>query len=192
MTFVHTDLTGPVLFVSRDGFKYCIAFTDDFSGAVAVCFLKNKSDARKATEKFLEDVVPYGIVKCMRSDGGGEYISKEFESLLLKNGIRHDTSCPNSPHQNGTAERHWRTLFEMGRCLLKQGNVSKEFWPYAVMLAAYIRNRCYNKRLQKTPYHAMTVKKPNISNMRIFGAECVSSRSKLGDTRRYKRNFSRI
>ena len=102
----------------------------------------------------------------MRSDGGGEFISKEFESLFLKNGIRHDTSCPNSPHQNGTAERHWRTLFEMGRCLLKQGNVSKEFWPYAVIAAAYIRNRCCNKRLQKTPNQAMTG--------------------------RYERNFSRI
>eukprot|EP00794_Sanderia_malayensis_P019552 gene19552-21484_t len=154
------------------------------SGAVAVYFFKNKSDAVKATEKFIANIAPYGTVKCIRSDGGGEFISKEFESLLTKNGIRHDKSSPHSPHQNGTAERHWRTLFEMGRCLLTQENVSKEFWPYAVMGAAHIRNRCYNKRLQKTPYQAMTGKKPNLSNMRTFGSECFAykqKRSKLDD-----------
>ena len=72
----------------------------------------------------------------------------------------------------------------MGRCLLTQGNVSKEFWPYAVMAAAHIRNRCYNKRLKKTPYQAMTGRKPNLSNMRIFGSKCFAykqRRSKLDD-----------
>ena len=49
LALVHTDLSGPVVPISRDGFKYCIAFTDDFSGAVAVYFLKNKTDAVKAT-----------------------------------------------------------------------------------------------------------------------------------------------
>ena len=72
LALVHTDLSGPVVPVSRDGFKYCFA----------VYFLKNKSDAVRATEKFLADVAPYCTVKCMRSDGGGEFISKDFESLL--------------------------------------------------------------------------------------------------------------
>ena len=57
-------------------------------------------------------------------------------------------SAPHSPHQNGTAERHWRTLFEMGSCLLLQANLGKGFWPYAVMAAAYSRNRCFNNRLK--------------------------------------------
>lgn len=90
--------------MSCEGLRYSIVFTDDFSGAVTVYFLNNKSDAAKATEKFLADVAPYGTRKCMRSDGGGEFISREFESLLLKNGIRHEGYCPNSPHQNCTAE----------------------------------------------------------------------------------------
>ena len=66
----------------------------------------------------------------------------------------------------------------MGRCLLKQGCIRKEFWPYAVMAAAYISNRCYSKRLQKTPYHAMTGRKPNLSNMRTFGSECFAYKEK--------------
>ena len=100
LELVHRDLSGPIGPTSRDGFKYSIAFTDDFSGAVAVYFLKSKSDTVRATEKFLADVAPYGTIKCMRSDGGSEFISKEFEFLLTKNGLRHDKSCRNSLHQN--------------------------------------------------------------------------------------------
>ena len=55
LELVHTDLSGPIEPVSRDGFKYSIAFTDDFSGAVAVYFLKSKSDTVRATEKLLAD-----------------------------------------------------------------------------------------------------------------------------------------
>ena len=61
-----------------------MVFVDDFSGAFGVYFLKNKSDATRATEQFLADTSPYGSVKRLRSDNGGEYISEEFKSLLLK------------------------------------------------------------------------------------------------------------
>ena len=67
---------------------------------------------------------------------------------------------------------------------MAQGNVSKEFWPYTVMAAAHIRNRCYNKRLKKTQYQAMIGRKPNLSNTRNFGSECFAykkRRSKLDD-----------
>ena len=52
LELVHTDLAGPVDPASKEGFKYCLAFTDDFSGAVSVYFLRNKSDTVAATERF--------------------------------------------------------------------------------------------------------------------------------------------
>ena len=154
LELVHTDLARPIDPISKEGFRYSIAFTDDYSIAVFVYFLKSKSDTVAATQKFL--------AKCIRSDNGGEFISQKFESLLEKNKIKHEKSTSYSPHQNGTAERHWRTLFEMGRCLLLHSNLSKEFWPYAVMTAAYIRNRCFNNRLKQTVYFAITGRKPNL------------------------------
>ena len=172
LELVHTDLAGPIDPVSGEGLRYSIAFTDDYSGTVFVYFLKSKSDTVAATQKILADTASYGEVKCIRSDNGGEFISQKFESLLEKNKIKHEKSAPYSPHQNGTAERHWRTLFEMGRCLLLHSNLSKEFWPYAVMTATYIRNRCFNNRLKQTAYFAITGRKPNLSNMRVFGSEC--------------------
>lgn len=35
-----------------------------------------------------------------------------------------------------------------------------------------MRNRCFNNRLKQTTYFAITGKKPNLSNMRVFGSEC--------------------
>lgn len=82
-----------------------LSFTDDYSGAITVYFLKSKSDTIHATERFLADSAPYGKIKCIRSDNGSKYTNREFKTLLTKNGIRHETSAPYSPHQNGTADR---------------------------------------------------------------------------------------
>ena len=60
----------------------------------------------------------------------------------------------------------------MARCLLLDAKLSKMLWTYAVMASAYIRNRCFNDRLGKTPYEAMTGLRPNLSNMHVFGAVC--------------------
>src|SRR4029434_757857 len=68
LELVNTDLAGPVNNESIDGFRYMQSFTDVCTGAVLVYFLKAKSDAVQATEKYLADVAPYGTVKSIRSD----------------------------------------------------------------------------------------------------------------------------
>lgn len=168
LELVHTDLAGPVEPAGKDGFRFALAFTDDYSGAIFTYFLKAKSDPVKATERFIADVAPYGKIKCIRSDNGTEFTSSAFQSLLCQNAIRHETSAPWSPHQNGTAERAWRTLFEMARCILIESKLPKQLWPYAVQTAATIRNRCYNRRLGQTPYYVLTGKKPDLSKMSVW------------------------
>ena len=74
---VHTDPAGPIDPMSKEGFRYSIAFTDDY-GVAFVYFLKNKSDTVEATKKFLADSAPFGIIKHLRSDNGGEFLSGEF------------------------------------------------------------------------------------------------------------------
>lgn len=146
-------------------------FIDGYSGMTFPYFIKTKSDTIKATEKFIADVAPYGKIKCIRSDNSTEFTGQEFQSLLRRNGIRHETSAPYSPHQNGTVERVWRTLFEMARCMLLESNLPKQLWTYVVQTAAQIRNRCYSKRPEQTPYHVFTGTTPNLSNMKIFYSE---------------------
>ncbi|RUS73520.1 hypothetical protein EGW08_018705 [Elysia chlorotica] len=169
---VHIDLAGPIDPVSKDGYRYALVCVDDFSGLTNIYFLKNKSDSPDAFRKYLADITPYGTVKCVRSDQGGEFTSKEFRSVLLHNKIKHEMSAPFSPHQNGTAERAWRTTFDMARCLILQSGVPKTLWHYAVSAASFTRNRCYNKRLNLTPFEVVTHKKPNLKDMQPFGKPC--------------------
>ena len=60
----------------------------------------------------------------------------------------------------------------MARCMLLESKLPKMLWTYAVMAVAYIRNRCYNDRLGKTPFEAISGIKPNLSNMHVFGTAC--------------------
>jgi transposase InsO family protein len=129
---VHCDLSGPIAPVAREGFRYCLMFVDDYTGVNMIYFLKSKCDTIEGTKKFLSDIAPYGKVKTLRSDNGTEFSGKAFESLMRDNQIKHEFSAPYSPHQNGTVERGWRTIFDMARCLLIQGNVPKYLWTYAV------------------------------------------------------------
>ena len=57
---VHTDLASPIDPIAKDGFRYVIIFVDDYSGCTFTYFLKEKSDAVKATKKVLADINPYG------------------------------------------------------------------------------------------------------------------------------------
>lgn len=174
LELVHADLAGPVDPVAKDGFRFTLAFTDNYSSMAFVYFLKAKNDTVK--EIFLADVAPYGNVKCDRTDNGTEFTGNEFHSLLNKNSIRHKSSAPYSPHQNGTAVRNWRTLLDMARCMLIESSLPKELGTYAVMAAAVIRNRCFNARTKQTPFLMLTGKNPNVSKMRIFGSTCFAYR----------------
>ena len=92
--------------------------------------------------------------------------------MIINNGIKQEFSAPYSPHQNGTVERSWRTIFNMARCLLLDAKLPKIMWTHAIKTAVYIRNRCFNPRTGKTPYELFTGKKPNLSNMHLFGSRC--------------------
>ena len=49
---IFTDLAGPLDPVGIHGYRYAIVFTDDYSGCMFTYFLKKKSDASEATERF--------------------------------------------------------------------------------------------------------------------------------------------
>ena len=134
--------------------------------------MRNKSDTLEAFKMFIADTRPYGNIKRVRLDNGGEFISNAFKNYLRENKIKPEFSAPHSPHQNGTAERTWRTLLDMSRCLIIDSKLPKTFWPYAVMYSAHIRNICFNNRTQCTPYETLTGKLPDMNLIHQFGATC--------------------
>ena len=118
LTLVHSDLAGFIQPLTKDGYKYVNYFIDDYSGFTILYFLKYKSDTLLATKKYLADITPYSHVKCLESDNGMKFTSQSFQWLLVLNRINHKRSVPYFPHQNGTAEQSWQTLFSMAKCLL--------------------------------------------------------------------------
>ncbi len=108
-------------------------------------------------------------IKTLRTDNGGEYTSTEFEDFLKEKGIRHETTVPHSPQQNGVAEHMNRTLQEAALSMILHAGLSKAFWAEAVCNAAYVRNRVITTATTVTPYERWYGKKPDVSHLRVFG-----------------------
>lgn len=171
---VHSDLC-QMPKISYGGAKYFITFIDDYSRYVKVYCLKAKSEAYDSWRDYRSQMeTQTGMkIKILRSDNGREYINDRFRNDLKENGIKHETSVPHSPAQNGVAERFNRTLLDMVRCMLIDGNMPDASWAEAVCTAAYVRNRSESSAVEVTPFELMHGRKPNMGHMQRFGAAAV-------------------
>jgi len=131
---VHSDVCGPMSTESIGGKKYFVTFIDDYSRCCSVYFMKHKSEEFEAATT----TDSKNRIRRLRTNNGGEYISKEF---FRSKGIFHEFTVPNSPQQNGVAERMNRTLTESARSMLSYAGLPKGYWAEAIATAAYVRNR---------------------------------------------------
>lgn len=172
LELVHTDLCGPMPYKSFSGSRYFLTFIDDFTRKTFIYFLKRKDEVFekfKEWKALVENQVNKKL-KAIRSDNGGEYINYNFQNFLKANGIRHQTTTPHSPQQNGVAERANRSIMEKARCLLQEAGLGKEFWAEAVNTAVYLKNRSPTIAVKGcTPEEKWTNKKVCLSHLRIFG-----------------------
>ena len=95
---------------------------DAYSKVKALKFLRVKSEA---LEKFKELVAEYGCPKSLRSDNGTKFTNGNFKSLYIENPTRQEITVPETPEQNGMAERANRTIVEKIKCLLLEANCQK-------------------------------------------------------------------
>ena len=66
---------------------------------------------------------------------------------MLQLGILHQTSCVDTPSQNGIAKRKNRHLLETSRALLFQMDVPKHFWSDVVLTAVFLLTGCPHRFL---------------------------------------------
>jgi len=112
-------------------------------------------------------------VKVLRSDNGTEYVNQEFEQFLISKGIEHQTTCVNTPEQNGVAERKNRHLLEVARSLMFSMNVPKFLWGEAVKTATYLNNRMALRVLDnKSPAELLLNSNDFIVAPKVFGCVC--------------------
>eukprot|EP00253_Pinus_taeda_P036700 PITA_36700 len=175
LEIIHSDLCGLVQASSLGGNQYFLTFIDDFTRKTWVYFLKNKSEVFEKFRNFKALVENQSRlhIKVLRTDRGGEYISKEFLRFCRENGIHKQFTAGYTPQQNGVAERKNRTIMDMARSMLKAKHLPNDYWAEAVNCEAYILNRCPTKAvMNKVPKEAWSGRKQGVTHMRVFG--CVA------------------
>ncbi|GJZ50418.1 retrovirus-related pol polyprotein from transposon TNT 1-94 [Tanacetum coccineum] len=142
LELVHTDVYDPTFVASIGGSRYYVTFIND------------------------------NTRKCLNSDNGREYSSREFIEYCAENGIRMLKTIPETPQQNGVAERMNRTLNERAKSMRLHAELPKMFWEDSVTTEAYLINRGPSMplgfRISEDKWQGKEV---SLAHLRVFGCD---------------------
>jgi len=172
---VHVDIWGPCAIPSLLAYRYFLTIVDDHSRFTWLYPMCNKSETRKSLTNFVAYVKnQFGkTIKVVRSDNKPEFNMVDYFDAA---GIVHQTSCVETPEQNGIVERKHQHLMNVTRALLFRSKVPAQFWYHAVSHAAYLINRIPAPFLKNaSPFEKLYDKEPDLRNVRVFGCLCYSS-----------------
>lgn len=93
-----------------------------------------------------------------------------LKTYFRNNGIIHQTSCVDTPQQNGRVEQKHRHILNVARAWLFQSKLLITFWGESILAAAHIINRTPSQVLDgKTPYELLHGAPPVYDLLRVFG-----------------------
>ncbi|CAI7734638.1 unnamed protein product [Closterium sp. NIES-53] len=175
---VVMDVVGP-LKLGAAGAEYFLTIVDVYTRMAWVYVLSKKSDVAETVKTDWLPMVERQqdrLVKAIRTDRGGEFLSKDFSLWLKKNGIRHSLTMPYSPAMNSIAERANRTITETTRGLLIEAGLPDYFWPDAVRSACVAKNRALTHvgAHKWVTYVEWIGRKPKVDMLRVFGCMCMA------------------
>nr|GEY80515.1 hypothetical protein [Tanacetum cinerariifolium] len=133
---------GPFQSATKDGKRYYVTFTDDFSRYGYVYLIKHKSDTFEVFKRY----------------------QNEVENQL---GRKIKLTPPITPQLNGVAERRNRTLLDMVRSMMSRATLPISFWGYALETTADILNLVPTKKASKTPFKMWKGKRPSLGHIKI-------------------------
>jgi hypothetical protein len=101
---------------------------------------------------------------------GWEYLSNKFCDFIALDGTIHQTSCINTPQQNGVAKRKHRHIVETVCSLLLSAFVPSEFWGEVVLTALSLINTISSSYISGfSHFKKLYGYAPNYSFFRVFG-----------------------
>jgi transposase InsO family protein len=116
-------------------------------------------------------------IKCLISDNGGKFTSKEFMDYCSSHGIKRQFSVARTPQQNGVVERKNKTIQEMARTMLMDSKLTDIFWTQAVDTIVHIQNSVMlRNNTDTTPYELWKGRPANVKHFRVFGSKCYIKR----------------
>lgn len=137
------DVWGPYKEPTYNKNRFFLTIVDDFTRMTGVFLLQFKSDVVQVFKDFVCYIEKQykSSVKIVRTDNAYELCRGQLQLFYQSKGIQHQSSCVNTPKQNGVAERKHRHLLETTRALFFQSKVPIQFWGECVLCAAHIINR---------------------------------------------------
>ena len=92
LELVHIDVCEPCHVSTANGKRYVITFTDDYTRRAHTYFLARESEALGVFKEYHTSVVGETgeQIGRLRSDKGGEYLSKEFKEYLCAHKIHQE------------------------------------------------------------------------------------------------------
>jgi IS30 family transposase len=176
-SLIHSDVWGPSRVHNITGSRWFVTFIDDHTRVTWVFLMKEKSEVGRIFEIYHKMVQTQfqSNIQILRTDNGPEYYNLALNSYLQKVGIVHQSSCVDTPQQNGVAERKNKHLLEVTRSIMLATNVPQHFWGEAVLSATHLINRTPSRILNfKTPLSTLqnlfpTSKIFSFIPLKIFG-----------------------
>lgn len=139
---IHSDIWGPSRINNVSGARWLLTFIDADTWITWLFLLKEKSEVGENFQYFKNMIQTQFQEKLqvLRIDNG-RFFHSNLGSYLSEHGIIHQSSCVDTPQQNGMAERKSKHLLEVARSLMLSSHVPKQFWGEAVLTATYLINR---------------------------------------------------
>ena len=166
---LFSDVCGPFDVEGQSKCHYSVTLIDGFSHYMRVKPIRTKDEALKVLVDWITraEVETSEKTNILRTDGGGEYMGKDFQEWLKSRGIHHELTNPGTPQENGVAERLNRTILDMMRTMMFQSELPKFLWTFAVSYTQEILNRLPSQALHdnKTPYEHYFRKKPSVAHL---------------------------
>jgi hypothetical protein len=98
-------------------------------------------------------------------------VGARVKNLIQLDGGVIEQSTPDTPAQNGPAERSGRAISERARTAVIEAKLPVDLWPEFVLLAVFLLNRTPIESIDwKTPFKMLYKRKPWLAGLRVAGS----------------------
>ncbi|CAI5957820.1 unnamed protein product [Closterium sp. NIES-65] len=144
---LHMDVWGPARVRGQGHERYFLLVVDDYSRYTTVFPLRSKGDVtevlidwiRAARLQLRQRFGSDFPVLHLHSDRGGEFSFGLLRAFCRARGIRQTFTLPDSPQQNGIAERRIGMVMDVARTSMMHAAAPHFLWPFAVGDASAFR-----------------------------------------------------
>ncbi|CAI7880695.1 unnamed protein product, partial [Closterium sp. NIES-53] len=176
---LHMDVWGPARVSGQGRERYFLLVVDDYTQYTTVLPLRSEGEVsvvlipwirtvRLQLRERFGQVLP---VLRLHFDRGGEFSSDLLQDFCRGEGILQSFMLPDSPRQNGIAERRIGLVMEVARTSMIHAVAPHFLWPFAVRYAAHQLNLWPRVSLPETsPTLRWTGKVGDASVFRVWGS----------------------